>query len=33
LGLVRIDGKRIYDNLMVPYDANIKAFTIQGVQV
>lgn len=33
LGLVRIDGKRVYDNLMVPEDASMKAFTPVGVQV
>lgn len=33
LGLVRIDGKRVYNNMLVPYEANMKAFTPLGVQV
>jgi hypothetical protein len=27
LGLVRVDGKRIYENMLVPYNAKMKAFT------
>ena len=33
LGLVRIDGKRVFENMIVPYEANLKAFTPIGVQV
>jgi hypothetical protein len=32
LGLVRVDGKRIFQNMLVPLDANMKAFTPQGMR-
>lgn len=30
---MRIDGKRVFENLMVPEDANLKAFTPEGIKV
>ncbi len=33
LGLVRVDGKRVYENMLVPVEANLKAFTPVGLQV
>ena len=31
LGLVRIDGKRVFENMMVPVYADMKAFTPIGL--
>lgn len=33
LGLVRVDGKRIFENMLVPYEANLRALTPMGLQV
>lgn len=32
LGLVRIDGKRVFQNIMVPEEANLKSIASLGVQ-
>lgn len=33
LGLVRVDGKRVFENMLVPVEANLKAFTPVGLQM
>jgi hypothetical protein len=30
--LIRIDGKRVFHNIMVPEDANLKSMTKLGIQ-
>lgn len=32
LGLVRIDGQRVFENMMIPYEAQIKAHTPTGLK-
>ena len=32
LGLVRVDGKRVYENSLVPAESGLKAFTALGMQ-
>lgn len=33
MGLVRVDGKRVFENMLVPNDAAFKAYTAAGIQV
>lgn len=33
LGLVRVDGKRVFENMLVPVEANLRAFTPLGLQL
>jgi 23S rRNA pseudouridine2605 synthase len=33
LGLVRVGGRRVFENMLVPYEASLKAFTPAGIQV
>ena len=33
LGLIRIDGKRVFKNILIPDNASMKAFTPSGIKL